>query len=155
MVSISTLSRKFVSTRRNEAFHKRFVSASRKNCFCCQVKNKRKSKKIGLHLISSVHQKRKAPNKSIKFAINQKSVSTCQNERFPEKCDFTGPKSYFHSDQCLKKKRTRFLLAETRCFKNFGLPLIAIMVSKKNVNERISSPPKRKSVATDCNEGFV
>ena len=54
-----------------------------------------------------------------------------------------------------EKKRKRFLLAETRCFKNFGLPLIAIMVSKKNVNERISSPLKRKSVATDCNKGFV
>ena len=50
-----------------------------------------------------------------------------------------------------EKKRKRFLLAETRCFKNFGLPLIAIMVSKKNVNERISSP----LVATDCNKGFV
>ena len=103
----------------------------------------------------SVHQQRKAPNKSIKFTINKKSVSTSQNEGFPEKCDFTGPKSYFHSNHCLKKKRTRFLLAETRCFKNFGLPLIAIMVSKKNVNERISSPLKRKSIATDCNKGFV
>ena len=55
---------------------------------------------------NSVHQQRKAPNKSIKFAINQKSVSTSQNEGFPEKCDFTGPKSYFHSNQCLKKKKT-------------------------------------------------
>ena len=54
-----------------------------------------------------------------------------------------------------EKKRTRFLLAETRCFKNFGLPLITIMVSKKNVNERISSPLKRKSVAADCNKGFI
>ena len=110
-----------------------------------------KWKKIGLHLISSVHQQSKSPNKNTKFAINQKSVSTSQNEGFPEKCDLTGPKSYFHSNQCLKKKRTRFLLAETRCFKNFGLPLIAIMVSKKNVNERISPP----LVATDCNKGFV
>ena len=131
MVSISTLSRKCVSTLRNEAFHKKFVSTSRKNCFRCQVRNKKKWKKIGLHLISSVHQQRKALNKSIKFAINQKSVSTGQNGGFPEKCDFTGPKSYFHSNQCLKKKRKRFLLAETRCFKNFGLFLIAIMVSNK------------------------
>ena len=55
---------------------------------------------------NSVHQQRKAPNKSIKFAINQKSISTSQNEGFPEKCYFTGPKSYFHSNQCLKKKKT-------------------------------------------------
>ena len=58
------------------------------------------------NLKNSVHQQRKAPNKSIKFVINQKSVSTSQNEGFPEKCDFTGPKSYFHSNQCLKKKKT-------------------------------------------------
>ena len=98
----------------------------------------------------SVHQQRKAPNKSIKFTINKKSVSTSQNEGFPEKCDFTGPKSYFHSNHCLKKKRARFLLAETRCFKNFGLPLLCI-----DGFQRISSPLKRKSIATDCNKGFV
>ena len=57
---------------------------------------------------NSVHQQRKAPNESIKFAINQKSVSTSQKEGFPEKYDFTGPKSYFHSNQCLKKKENRF-----------------------------------------------
>ena len=56
---------------------------------------------------NSVHQQRKAPNKSIKFAINQKSVSTSQNEGFPEKCDITGPKSYFHSNQGLKKKKKK------------------------------------------------
>ena len=56
---------------------------------------------------NSVHQQRKPPNKSIKFAINRKSVSTGQNEGFPEKCDFTGPKSYFHSNQCLKKKKKK------------------------------------------------
>ena len=55
---------------------------------------------------NSIHQQRKASNKSIKFVINQKSVSTSQNERFPEKCDLTGPKSYFDSNQCLKKKKT-------------------------------------------------
>ena len=96
---------------------------------------------------NSVHQQKKAPNKSIKFAVNQKSVSTSQNKEFPEKCDFTEPKSYFHSNQ--------FLLAETRFYMNIGLPLIAVMVSKKNLNERISFPLKRKSVATYCNKGFV
>ena len=64
---------------------------------------------------NSVHQQKKASNKCIKFVIYQKSVSTGQNEGFPEKCNFTGPKSYFHSNQCLKKKKgKRFLLAETK-----------------------------------------
>ena len=41
------ISRKFVSTRRNEAFDKKSVSTSPKNCFRCQdLKN---SKKIGLN----------------------------------------------------------------------------------------------------------
>ena len=115
----------------------------------------KKSKKIGSHLISSAHQQRKAPNKSIKFPVNQKSVSTSQNEGFPEKMQFHWTEKLLPFESVPEKKSTRFLLAETRCFKNFGLPLIAIMVSKKNVNERISSPVKRKSVATDCNKGFV
>ena len=60
MVSTSTtfvlskrrLNRKSVFTRRNEAFDKKSVSTSRKNYFVCQkLKN---SKKIGLHLISSI-----------------------------------------------------------------------------------------------------
>ena len=56
---------------------------------------------------NSVHQQRKASSKSIMFVINQKSVSTNQNEGFPEKCDFTGLKTYFHSNQCLKKKKKK------------------------------------------------
>ena len=57
------------------------------------VRDKKKWNKIGLHLISRivVHQQKKAPNKSTKFVINRKSVSSSQNEGFPEKCDFTGP----------------------------------------------------------------
>ena len=60
------------------------------NCFPLNFKN-------------CVHQQEKAPNKSTKFVINRKSVSTRQNERFLEKCDLTGPKNYFHSNQYLKK----------------------------------------------------
>ena len=56
-----------------------------------------------LNFKNYVHQQKKAPNKSTKFVINQKSVSTSQNEGFLEKCDFTGPKSYFHSNQYLRK----------------------------------------------------
>ena len=51
-----------------------------------------------------VHQQKKAPNKSTKFLINRKSISTSQTEGFIEKCDFTEPKSYFYSSQYLKKK---------------------------------------------------
>ena len=51
------------------------------------------------NLKNCVNQQKKAPNKRIKFVINRKSVSTNQNEGFLEKCDFTGPKSYFHSNQ--------------------------------------------------------
>ena len=54
---------------------------------------------------NSVHQQKKASNKSLKFVINQKSVSISQNEGFLEKYDFTGPKCYFHSNQYLKKKK--------------------------------------------------
>ena len=48
---------------------------------------------------NSFHHQKKAPYKSIKFAINQKSISTSQTGGFPEKCDFAGPKSYLHSNQ--------------------------------------------------------
>ena len=50
-----------------------------------------------------VHQQKKAPNISTKFVINRKPVSARQNEGFLEKCDFTGPKSCFHSNQYLEK----------------------------------------------------
>ena len=50
-----------------------------------------------------VHQQKKASKKSTKFEIMQKSVSFCQNEGFLEKCDFTGLKSNYHSNQYLKK----------------------------------------------------
>ena len=50
-----------------------------------------------------VHQQKKAPNKSAKFVIIRTSVSRSQNEGFLEKWNFTGPKSYFHWNQCLKK----------------------------------------------------
>ena len=49
------------------------------------------------------HQQKKAPNKSTKFVVNRKSISTSQSEGFLEKCNFTEPKSYFHLSQYLKK----------------------------------------------------
>ena len=51
-----------------------------------------------------VHQQKKPPNKSTKLLSNWKSISFIQNEGCLEKCDFTEPKSYFHSSQYLKKK---------------------------------------------------
>ena len=59
------------------------------------------------NLKNCVHQQEKALGKSTKFKINQKSISTSQNEGFPEKCDFTGPKGHFHSNQYLKKKKIK------------------------------------------------
>ena len=71
------------------------------------VRNRKNERKLVYtqfeELKNCVHQQKKAPNKSTKFVINRKSVSTSQNEGFLEKCDFTGPKSYFHSNQYLKK----------------------------------------------------
>ena len=62
---------------------------------------------------NDIHQQKKALNKSIRFLINQKSVSTSQNEGFVEKYDFTGPEKCFHSNQCLEK---RFRLTEISIF---------------------------------------
>ena len=123
------------------------------------VVRNRKWKKIGLHLISKncVHQQKKAPNKSKKFVINRISVSTSQNEGFLEKCDFTGPRSYFHSNQYLKKKKLKKTVSYSRnkfffkywpsCNCNNGF--------QKMKKERISFPLNRKSVTTGCNKGFV
>ena len=54
------------------------------------------------NLKNCIHQQKKAPNKSTKFDINRKSVSSTQNEEFLEKYNFTGPKSYFHLNQYQK-----------------------------------------------------
>ena len=59
-----------------------------------------------------IHQYKKAPNKSSKFVIDGKSVSTTQNEGFLEKCDFIRPKSYLHSNQYLKKPEENSFLQE-------------------------------------------
>ena len=57
-------------------------------------------------LKNCVYQQKKASNKSTKFVIKQKSVSTGQNEGFPEKYDFTGPKSYVESVSEKRLKKT-------------------------------------------------
>ena len=104
-----------------------------------------------------VHQQKKALNKSTKFVINQKSVSISQNERFLEKYDFPGPKSYFHSNTYLKKKKGKkqFPLPEIRYyFKNWSLSNCKNGF-QNNMNERISLPLNRKYVATGCNNGLA
>ena len=80
-----------------------------------------------------VHQQKKTSNKSTKFVINRKSVSTSQNEGLLEKCYFTGPTSYFHSSQYLKKKLKKMVPSSRNkiFFVNIGLPYIVVMVSKK------------------------
>ena len=77
------------------------------------------------NLKNCVHQQKKAPNKSTKFVINRQSVSTSQNQGFLEKCDFTGPKSYFHWNQYQAKN------LKNGFFLKIGLPVIAVMVSIK------------------------
>ena len=77
------LAEKTASAIRNRKMEKNWFTPNVKNC---------------------VHQQKKALNKSTKFVINRKSVSTSQNEGFLEKCDLNGPKSCFHSNQYLKKK---------------------------------------------------
>ena len=98
-----TLSRKSVSTRRNKAFDEKSISASRKKRFPLLGIEKMEENWCTPNFKNCVHQQKRAPNKGIKFVINRKSVSTSQNEGFLEKCDFTGLKSYSHSNQYLKK----------------------------------------------------
>ena len=137
--------------RYNNGFHKQKKWCKGKNTVSDKQKfwfhqiRKKEENWFTSNLKNCVHQQKKAPNKSTRFLINRKSVSTSQDEGFLEKCDFTEPKSYFYSNQYLKKKkeRKRFLLAETRFLKNNDLPLIAIMVSKKCEWKNIVSTKKK------------
>ena len=108
---------KSVYTSRNEGFDENLVTTSLKKLLSLAgistkiqendfyEEEKCTSLKIGLQLIfkNGFHQQRKALNKSARFVINQKSVSTSHNEGFVEKYGFTGPKNCFHLKQCLKK----------------------------------------------------
>ena len=106
MVSISTLRKKCVPLAGMKHFIKSSFPLARKTASAGMLGIKKiEENRLTPNFKNSVHQQRKAPHKSIRFAVNQKFVSTSQNEAFPEKCDFTGPKSYFHSNQCLKKKK--------------------------------------------------
>ena len=94
------LSRKSVSTRRNEDSIKYLFPLAGKTTSA--VRNKKTRRKLFTpNFKHCIHQQKRAPNKSTKLVINQKSLSTSQNEGFLEKCDFTVPKSYFHSSQYL------------------------------------------------------
>ena len=87
---------------------RRYVSKTRKSCFHWQEYLK-KHAKTGFqqqergYSNKNAHQQKKASNKSTKFVLNEKSVSTSQNAGFLEKYHSTGPKSYFHLNQYLKK----------------------------------------------------
>ena len=107
-------------------------------------------------LKNCIHQQKKAPNKNTRFVINRKSVSTSQNEGLLEKCYFTGPKSYFHSNQYLIKKIEKPVSSSrNKIFLKYWLPSNCNNGLNKKVNERLSFRLKRKSGATCCNKGFV
>ena len=138
-----TLNRKSVSSRQNEAFDKKSMSISRKNCFHCQELKKAKTKfRSTPKFKNGVHHQKKTLNKNTRLVVLRKSVSFRTNEGFVKKYDFTGPKNCFHLNQY------RILL-------NICLHPISIIVSKKNMNEIVSFPLNRKSVATGCNKGLV
>ena len=101
---------------------------------------------LSLELIMVSIGRKKAVNKIILFPIYINSDSTSNNEGFVKKIRFhyadaeklLSPAGISKKHEKLlpiesvpEKKRKRFLLVETRFIKNFGLPLIAIMVSKK------------------------
>ena len=93
-----TLSKKFFSTHRNEIFEKKIRPHYQEKLFPLLG-----VEKIEENFKNYIHQQKKAPNKFTKSLIDPKSVSTSQNEGFLEKCDSTATKSYFHSNQYLKK----------------------------------------------------
>ena len=68
-----------------------------------------------------------------------------------KKYDFSEPKDCFHLNQCLKKLKKMVSTSRNDIWSlsngNNGF--------KENMNERISFPLNRKSVATGCNKGFV
>ena len=117
MVSISTLRKKCVPLAGMKHFIKSSFPLARKTASAGMLEIKKiEENRLTPNFKNSVHQQRKAPHRSIKFAVNQKFVSTSQNEAFPEKCDFTGPKSYFHSNQCLKKKKETVSSSRNKMF---------------------------------------
>ena len=128
------LSRKSVSTRRNEAFDKKSVSTSRKNCFgCYELKS---SKKIDLHLISS----RKCP---LPLARTKNSLKNAIS------LDRKATSIWVTISKKKKKWRKRFHPAEIRFFFcKYWRPSNCNNGFQKNLNERISSPLNRKSVAS-------
>ena len=75
--------------------------------------------------------RKKALNKGTLFEINPKSAYTTCDEGFVEKYDFSGPKDCFHLKQCLNKLKKTVPSSRNKIFLNIGLPLMAIMASKK------------------------
>ena len=105
------------------------------------------------NLKNGVHQWKKALNKSTRFVIYRKSVSTSQNEGFVEKYDFNGPKNCFHSNQCLEKLKKTVYTSRNNVFLKYWPPTYCNNSLKKNA--RISFPLNRKSIVTGRDKGFV
>ena len=127
------LSRKSVSTRRNEAFDKKSVSTSRKNCFgCYELKS---SKKIDLHLISS----RKCP---LPLARTKNSLENAIS------FDRKATSIWVTISKKKKMKKTISSSWNKIFFCKYWSPSNCSNGFQKNLNERISSPLNRKSVAS-------
>ena len=76
---------------------------------------------------------KKALNKSARFVIYQKSVSTNQNKESIAKYNFNGLKNCFHSNQYLKKLKKTVSTSTNKTFFKILVFLISITDSKKYV----------------------
>ena len=90
--------------------------------------------------MNGAHQQKNALNKHKRFVINQKTISTSQNERLVEKCDLSGPKIIF--DKCPN-------------IDQYCSPSNGNNGFKENMNKRVSLSLIGKSVATNGSKGFV
>ena len=127
------LSRKPVSTRRNEAFDKKSVSTSRKNCLgCYELKS---SEKIDLQLISS----RKCP---LPLARMKNSLENAIS------LDRKATSIWVTIWKKKKMKKTISSSWNKIFFCKYWRPSNCSIGFQKNLNERISSPLNRKSAAS-------
>ena len=133
-----------IYTSRDEGFDENFVSTSWKKLLplagiSAKIQENGFNEqgcsylKIVLHLISRMVStiRKKTLNKNKKVCNLLKTISTSQNEGFVEKYDFSGPRDYFHLNQCLKKLKKTVFTSRNKIFVNIGIPVMAVMVSKK------------------------
>ena len=153
-----------VSTNISDGFHLRGKTLNKRKRFhqpenpfpiagktASAVRNLKNLKKIGLDLISSIE-----PTSIKKVRMEPQSLRLIENP-FPlvrmkdllKNAISLDRKATSSRVSILKKMKKTVSFTRNSFFVNIGLPLIAIMVSKK-----ISSALNRKSVTTGCNKGF-